>query len=727
MYLSFFKKIIPLAISFALVVALFVFYDIDSKLLLAFDIRLFLIFILVAVLISILGSLRLYFNLKPFYYGVSFGTAHQVNIYSMLSGLYLAGIIGSTLTKVSLPIVNKVNKNLFIIISIFEKAITLGFISIVGIISFLVLRKVDFLTAIRFGSSFDFLILAVLLFGGVFFYFKNFTYQLFRIISALLFSTSFYSLMIVLLNLIPVFLILNNLLDVSLAEKLVYTTALMFVGSLPVSFQGIGLREVAAVYLLSQYNIDTSLLLGNILMVSFASIVVISIMPLTINLFPNNKKEIIEKKETLFYKSLSYLEKNIGLLSIPCIILGFFEIRILFFKTQIPITLGDLFAIVLFFILIASIINKNVDVLLKKATVIILMILSYFLISFLYGWLTNEASFWAFNNRVVGGLFLLGYVQAGFLFFKLDKVHIRNTLLIIFWIIAIYFLKLVILHVLVFLPEQTYWGKIGALKELEFTGPGLNSVTAAFYLCFIMLLYFIGYYKKLISKQLFLSSAFVLSVCVGLSHSLCGILTVAVFGITWLGYNIKKQLVYVIVILLGLLFSFVLLVGFYSLQGKTQDRFQTAEFDCSIVKNNIIKREIYSSNSWRKSCDISLNLLKQNWFFGAGLGGTLIEFGKSIEIFPKKYNSISLYLGDTGLVGFFLIGFFFFWLYSLDLQNQKDKFLLKVFFWSAIICIGIFSIVHDISYQRILWVWVGAFLSLTAKPDDLLIESSGNK
>ncbi|MBU1196122.1 MAG: flippase-like domain-containing protein [Proteobacteria bacterium] len=701
--------------------ALLFFYDIDSKLLHAFDLRLFLIFIIVAVLISILGSIRLYFNLKPFYRGISFRTVHQVNIYSMLSGLYLAGIIGSTITRVSLSVVNKVNKNLFIIISVFEKVITLGFILIVGIFSFLVLSKVDFITVIRFSSYFDFVFLAVLLLVGGLFYFREFTYQLFRIVSGLLLSTSFYSLMIVLVNLIPIFLILNNLLDVSLAQKLVYTTALMFAGSLPISFQGIGVRETAAVYLLSKYNIDTSLLLGNILMVSFSSIVVISLMPLTINLFPASKKEIIEKKETIFHKSLLYIENNLGLFSIPCIALCFFEIRILFFQTQIPVTAGDFFAIVLFFVLVGSFVNKTIDILLKRMTILFFILLSYFFISFLYGWITNEPSLWGFNNRILGGLFLLGYVQAGFLFFRTDKEYIRKTFLIIFLIMTIYLLKMLFLYLSNFPLEEIPLDRIGELKSFVFSGPGLNSAATAFFLCFAMLLYLIAYHKKIISKRLLLVAAFVLSTCIGLTHSLCGIITVMIFGISWFGYNTKKQIGYVVAISTGLLFAFALFSGFY---GMKEVKIETGKSryvaDYKIIKNSIIKRNISSFDSWKQDCEVSFNLLKHNWFFGVGLGGTVIEFGKSIENAEKKYNTISLYLADTGLVGVSLIGVFLLWLYSLYWRNQKDKRLVKYFFRSAVMCVGIFAIFHDISYQRIMWVWVGVYLSFIEK--SVLIE-----
>lgn len=713
------KRILPVVVSISLLALLFLFHDIDTELISAFDMRLFLIFLVVAILISILGSLRLYFNLKPFYRGISFGVAHQVNVYSMVSGLFFAGIIGSTITKISLPFLNKVNKNLFIIISLVEKTATIGFISIIGIVSFLILKYGNTEIMLQFENSFNLSVVAILIVSGSFVFFRKYIVELFSLISAFFFNNSLYSLMIVILNLIPIFLILNNLLDISTAEKIIYTAALMFAGSLPISFQGMGVREAAAVYMLSQYNINTSILVGNILMVSLASILAICVMPLTIHFFQNHAVEYEEKKETVFHSALIYIEENLGLLSIPCIVFCMFETRITLFQTSIPIAFGDFFAAILFFILIGSVINKKIDKQLSQLIMILISILFYFVLSFLYGWYNNGFSSWALNNRIIGGLILLGYVQAGFLFLRNRDDFIRQTLVIICWILGLYLFVYLFFRILQYcsiefifknFPRQFY--------TTVFSGPSVHPITFAFLLCMVSILFFMSFSTGVISKRLLNIFLFLASICIGLTQSINGMIAGLGISLVWF-FKEKKHWVSAITVFTGIALSLPISMGIFSIPNNRQIEPDVIGRDKGLLKIQILNEQVAKFEMWQKSWKLSLGILKQHWLFGLGLGGTLDQFKKNEGGSILPYNSILLYSIDTGMIGILLIWALFFWIYSLEGMNKTKNKLFRGSFWSAILCMVVFSISDDISYQRFLWIWIGMFVSFATKPEKL--------
>lgn len=685
-----------------------IFHDIDAKLFSAFDIYLFAVFILIAFIISIMGSLRLHYNLKPFYSGITLGTSHRVNVYSMLSGLWFAGIIGSTITKVSLPAASRVNKHLLVIVSLFEKAVILVILFGIALISFLFLKGVDIFSSITMGNTFDFIVVFSLLPILIWLLLSRFVSELLRVLSGLFLSTTFYSLLIVLLNALPMFLILNNLLDISVAEKILYTAALMFIGSLPISFQGIGVREAAAVYILSQYNLDTSLLLGNILMVSFASIVVISIMPLTIHFFGAQDQKLIEKKETVLHDALQYLEDHLQLIAIPCIIFCIFELRVMISTAQIPATPGDFIAIILLFGLVASFLNKTIAPRLKHASLILSGILIYFLCSFGYGWITGGISLWALNSRVIGGLFLLGYMQAGYCFFDLDKKQLQKVFLI--------FLCLMGIYISAFLSFITFPDLMGNLcDDIRFSGPGIHPDTTAFYLSFLMIFFIMSYYKDIISLRFLKLAGLVIPFCIGLTHSLCGLVVVAAIGFIWLLYDRKKMAGLFACILISILLS-VFVVAFSIIDVEMKRAGGVQDSESSEIIGKIVCQEIFPDlDNWKESLQSSFQLFNENWLIGAGLGQTLNKIAHDNRFPPLRYNSFTLYLADTGISGVLLIGYFFYWLYTQVRKSDKGSQFLRLCFWSAILIVAFFSLLHDISFQRFLWIWIGAFLFLVEK------------
>lgn len=705
------KKMLSLGVSLCLFVVLCLHYDIDAELIRAFDFSLFLALLLIAMLLSMLGSVRLYYNLKPFYCDLSFGRVHSVNVLSMVSGLYFAGIIGSVVTKVSLPMVDKVNKNLIIIISIVEKIITLGFMCLFGLGSFLIINNESLTTSIQIENGFDFVMLSIVMVVILFCYFKQFIKDLYKVISAFFSSTCFYSFFIVLFNLLPAYLIFNNIaVELSIFEKILYSSALMFAGSLPISFQGIGVREATALYLLSGHEIDNTLLLGSILMISLSSILAITLMPMTIKLFGGKEQiQYTEKKKTVSHSSLLNIEENLGIFSIPCLILCLFETKISILSNVIPFSIGDSFAIVLFFILVGSFVNGKIDTLLKRLCLVLFSIFSYFFLSFLFGWYNTEFSAWAFKNRLVGALLLLGYVQAGFFFAVLDRVLIKKVFLILLAIISTYLCFYLALNFFDW-PYNDFFQK---LDDTQFIGSGNLVTTFAFLICIYILFFSLSFETGAIGKRILIAAQFLLSFCIGLTQSISGMLALSIVGIM-LGLR-GRTFLKAAPIFIGILFSLVISTGIYFHKNN-----QTTIYENLNIQNEtntiISKKEvIHKFKYWKKSGKYFIGLIDNKWITGIGLGGTVREIQDLGDSNKLSYNSVLLYLVDTGLIGIIFIGFFFYWLYSQIPVDRGHKDVLRHSFYMAMVIICLFSITSDISYQRILWIWVGMFVSYTSQ------------
>jgi len=109
---------------------------------------------------------------------------------------------------------------------------------------------------------------------------------------------------------------------------------------------------------------------------------------------------------------------------------------------------------------------------------------------------------------------------------------------------------------------------------------------------------------------------------------------------------------------------------------------------------------------------VAWNLFKKNWLTGAGLGSTLESSKKNMEYPSITNNSALLYLADTGLMGVGLILFLIYILYGFSSKRDEHDSSMKLVFWGTIAFATVFSMFHDISYQRFLWIWMGVYSGL---------------
>jgi hypothetical protein len=723
--LKLFKRIFPLAISLALLLGVAFFGNISLELFESFNIRVFLIFVVLCLAGAIIGSFRLYANLKPFYSGVSFRVIHTINAYSMLSGLFFAGIVGATVTKISLPALGQANKNLVILISIVEKTITLGIIFLIGLVAVLKLNQMDVSALVRIDNGFDFYVSIVVMILVCLFFLRSYIAAYWRLVMVFLPKTILFSLLIVLINLIAPYLIFSNLLDVPVFEKIILSAALMFIGSLPISFQGIGAREVAATLLLANYDISSNLIIGNMLMLSFSSILSVLLMPVTTALFAPRTHQLKERMNKGLIAAMNHIDSHQRLLAIPCVILCLFQAKIVVLDNPVSITLGDFFAVFFVFAFIGHLFDNQLDPILKKFFMGFSLLFCYFVFSFGYGFIQFGFSKWAFSNRLMGSLFLLGYIYAGFLIGSLGRDEVKKTIIFLTWLLGGYGVIFILVQLLMasgYPVDLLSWFKI--FSNFRYSGPGVNPEAFAFSTGIMAaIVLFLGQTEQL-QKRLIFPALFVYSLSIGLSRSMVGgfclvfMLIPCFFKISIPG--VRKKMV--MVVLGALLVSQCLGLVFQANHKQSPSVHADLHLQSGVIKKMVDTRHGSESIDPLLSVDeqeirrFAWGLFKQQWVFGAGLGGLYTKAAQKFDTPVTLQNSVILYLTDTGIVGVLLIGAMVCWLFSIAASQNSALPELKFYFLGVLGFVLIFSINYDISFQRFLWIWMGFFIAMAGRP-----------
>ncbi len=716
------KKITPIIISVFFLACVFFYYDVSVKSFSVFDPGMFLLFVLIALAGAFTGSVRLFANFRKFYKGFSLWTAHRINAFSSLAGLFFAGVIGSTLTKISLPVLSKTNKHLIVMISLVEKAAMVGLLSAIGLISVYQLKTLEFLRIMGYQTRIDWSLMLLIMGLVVFTFLTNYLKQYLKIVSLFLLPTILLSSVIVLINLISPFLIMDRILDVSFSEKILLSTALMFVGSLPISFQGLGAREAAATLLLTPYGIEPNVLVGNVLMLSVSSIVATILLPATTILYHSKEDFFEQEKQHNIEKALDYVGKNIHYLAISAFLFCLYEVRVMILNNQVSVTFGDFFSVFLLLSMAGMFLEKKIDSHMREFVRIFLIVYIYFFGSFLMGFFKFGFIEWAFYNRLIGGLVLLGYAYTGFLLAMFERSMIQRVMKFMLFILSIYLVFYNILHIVRVVGNFQPFASI--MYSPRFLGTVSNPNSFAFIMGIMAIIYYLLYRWGHLTNKIYLLSQGVFFSCVILTQSRAGIITY-LFFLFWsilFPKDKKYRKIYIIIIMISLTFSALMLsvirenIGGQLLQKNFKN--DAIVLSAEDEKPKPSEYNISSNDNVRfETTKQAWTLFKENPIFGTGLGGSF-EKSKTMLSEPKIiHSSVLLYLADTGAVGVLLISVLFFWLYSLSGKIDEHSKVFKLVFCCAMGYFGLFSIVHDVSYQRFFWIWIGMMIGLAARSD----------
>ncbi len=674
----------------------------------------------------LLSSWRFHDVSAKFGIDLPFWENHKINIYSLLYSMFLIPSLAQIAGRVNHGR-NKTDKgHLYVSITIFEKIISsvilLGLVIITnlgrqGSLSF---DNNQFIYLAVFGVSL--LVIVTLLFK----YFVSDderakmieAVQVIRQIGFL--STSLVTIIIHLSSLIG-FLILGVYFfpDVPLFVLASSLVLVILATTIPISFSGLGIRELSAVAVFSQLglSLSTALVLSGVLSVLLFLVLflhfglVFFLMPKKTEGQPDDKELIVSKRSVPVFNQAALLTFGVFLLSalLP------FQLRLPTSVNEVTVNMADPIAFLIgFTFFVFWILDKHRTALWAERGFGLALLLAVAML--IYGWLVGFINFgssqWAGVNRMTGVIILFGYVMSGAAVGRLlgDKgVWYSITLLasalmltVFAQLLMAYFIDYDVRHIL------QWWYDISGFM----VNRNAFALMAMLLLCFLLARQ--KQAKNSFERQNLLLAGLIMACVLTQSRVVLILLPLLLIWYYVMGYiTIGKLLLSVMVmgavmILWGLLMPALMKIitgvqGFpiiaYRFGAYAPDRGDT--YASEIIGNN--ESDVLRGENWTNAWELFIS----SPIFGSGLGGFLHHYQE------KVIHNVPLWIAtEMGIIGLLLIltlpMILLYYIFKQGVRLSEQKFILL----NCLLVWGTFSMVQDMSFQRIIWYILGLMLAV---------------
>lgn len=499
--------------------------------------------------------------------------------------------------------------------------------------------------------------------------------------------------------------------DVPVASLFAAAAIISLAASMPISVNGWGVRELAAVYVLGKLGISaTDAVTVSVIIGLCSTLVILAATPFAVRTSPMPESA---KPLAVTVHPVSEIEKSAAwILGMLVAVTVFFQVHLSLPGGVINLNLADPFAILaLAAVGLHALFSKQMPAWkIRHFNLALGAISLLLLLGFINGWLEIGVTQWALGGRLLGWLVLLGYLSAGYLIVANAGAHgLRRLAETMIATAAV----IVVLQAILRLLE--YWGvNTDAQLTPNFEGYAGNRNAFAFQLLAVMAL-LLGYSRVYArcSVGLYLSKRpLIFSVLLGIV--LAGLVWAAsraglLVGLTMLFVAGVGRLVDRRMLSWGLVFAAIFLVGVW--MGTQTTLVQSSP--TTLIQSSPVQSAFSGDHSDRQrwaSLTYGLELWRQSPVFGAGLG---VFIAKSSAWFgyPQVIHNTPIWiLAEFGLVGMAVLGWTFFLLlqYAIQLKTHLParRVLLLI-----ILAFAIFSLAHEIFYQRVLWLVLGAVLA----------------
>ena len=343
------------------------------------------------------------------------------------------------------------------------------------------------------------------------------------------------------------------------------------------------------------------------------------------------------------------------------------------------------------------------------------------LLGFMHGWLEIGITQWALGGRLLGWLVLLGYLSAGYVIVANVGIHgLRRFAETLIATAAVIVMLQVILRLLY------HWGvDTGAHLTPQFQGYAGNRNAFAFQLLAVMVL-LLGYSQVYASHGIGMQRPGTAMGILIASWQLAGwsdvvrfahghIRGVMVLLLAWLGGLADRRMLGWGLIFTTLLWSGVWLMTLKDLvQGILSGNFLFSEniFLPSALHGSIpltYSRVASSDEHWQTMVR-GLEMWLQSPVLGVGLGVFTAKSPMWLG-YPQVIHSTPLWiLAEFGLLGAAVFGWAFLLLARHAIRFGRSQPARRILFL-LLVAFAIFSLVHEILYQRIFWLVLGAVLA----------------
>jgi O-antigen ligase len=622
---------------------------------------------------NIFSSLRFKYLLQAKGYFIPFEFAHKINIYSILNGIFFVNFIAYSLTRIKMLNSSLIPKETIVTVTFIEKIISM--ITLISCsILLMIINEKDWLIIFAknnnlynymFGSLWLLIFIIILLI-------KDNRINISCLKSSIFnkknLSLYYYILFTIVLTLLSFIFMTISYVFIGLAIKktipilpfLQKIPIVMLAASLPISINGWGIRELAAITLFNKINIINS----DALMIS----ILIGVLNIISVLISSSYQYYFKKHINIKFLANNLQINNIfqpnrlsnNIFSNLLIILLFFSFfmnfKCFFYQTYITINPFDIISIFFAILFITS----NYSMLIKSKIFIWFLFTSALLIiSLTVGYINFGSNSWAYCNKFLGWFVLWAYICSGMYMYFYDKNMQPNSQysLKIFSFMGIYVLLYKFLLFSVTANSNKY-------QLFNLTGFLCNSNAFSYLLCIIFIIFIIYGSQWLNKFKLIATYGLVLAgnILTSSRTGLISIITLCLLSVT-LNYLSLFQLCGTILIA-SCIISFVLFLP-YILANVSSISSGSYLIDRSM--NSITER-------WRTIIE-GLEMWSNYPIFGKGLGAYLnkemIEHNVPL-IIHNTYIWILAEFGTIGFTAYILIILLFL---NTDLHGKKSPLI----------------------------------------------------
>lgn len=501
----------------------------------------------------------------------------------------------------------------------------------------------------------------------------------------------------------------------SLDSVIAASLVVMFAASLPISFAGWGVRELSAVYAYGAIGIPTEQALVISVAIGLSSLLLMVLLSGwalfdgdRISRDQTTRQDVVTRS----FKIDRLLQWGLPLLA------GFlvlFQVHIPTTQGKLNVNLADPVAIaggVIFLLLYFKRQNRHATWRIPRFEYLLIGITGLLTLGLLLGIYRFGVSDWALVNRYFGWMVLLGYLFTGALVCATAgrvgrTVLMRTTLtaltVLAFGDVLLLWLRQVEPAVVMFLPS----GEIFAMAQ--------NSNAFAFQLLAMaaMFLPFLRHSTGLISKPMSVANLtpILIAVILGLAllysgsraaYVTIGVMMVVALPLRWVRLD-TMLLIGAGVVLGHYLPSILPMIASFILGSDLWTPAIGGQIPLQITHAASDGERMYTINQ-------GLELWRQYPIFGGGLGSYLATEAANGQPTLVIHNTLVWLLAELGLVGFLT-----FCLAGGHLIHASLKPAFQGQIWARqLLLLGlmfaVFQMAHDVLYQRILWLLLGALL-----------------
>ena len=507
--------------------------------------------------------------------------------------------------------------------------------------------------------------------------------------------------------------------EIGIWELLAAATIVSFAASLPISVNGWGIREIAAVFVFGYVGVAPSSALAISILVGLCSVaVVLAASPYVLRKQVGDADIRMNNRVNVNYLPIEKMATWI--LVTASSILIFFQIHVPFQEGVININLADAFAILAFAsVALHVFFTREVPRWSISELNYVLVAISFLLLlAFLHGMQVIGVTQWALTGRLFGWLVILGYLCMGILVVSyLGLIGVKRIFETIVATAAIIVVFQLILHFLIM---------VGLLdKSLithNFEGFSGNRNAFAFLLlvCSVLLLSYRSYsgtkYAKMNVGFFVLQRNTFVAVVHGVilaglvfTGSRAGIVTgiiLLLFSFV-IGFTNRRMLIKSVAFGALLWMMFVLFIPWVVNTASTQMAYSGSGLN--VVTQSRFSTDQSDSLRW-ESIQRGFDMWRDAPVLGAGLG-VFVETSTLWSEYPMVIHSTPVWiLAEFGLLGAIVFVAALAWILALLFRSAVDSrhrtaiMLLLVFV--------VFGLVHEIFYQRIFWMVLGLSLAM---------------